>query len=242
MRQRLLKALRSVDAKFIVQGGTVLVSRLSYFQRLEAGAADIADPYEGMSRRVLAGPFAFRPGEQRELMRSMDVWMDDASSVRGSDWNKICSIAPDDYVFSLAFAAPIEHLQEHRRRDVSSYRYDACLPVRDARQLFTDITTNGRIIAALGPERTEINPPIPTSEYFEECEFRKVRYTEAIRVDARSGRRPVAAGPFFKEPKFGWQHEKRLLLRPWPRSRQLPNRLVIELPRRDYFDAIVTLD
>jgi hypothetical protein len=146
------KFLDSADVDKVLIDGTMVISSLEYFRRLEANWADIGDPLEGASELTVKGDFVIRENSpELALVNNANIGLGmfqkfaavseggviDFSNVR------VVHVVPKSFIYSVSIGNIDELTTE---MGVKSKRpYDACLRVPDLRGLQCKIFECGRI-------------------------------------------------------------------------------------------------
>jgi hypothetical protein len=223
------KFLDTKDIERVLVEGTIVISSLEYFRRLEeAEWADIGDPLEGASELKLKGDFVIHENSpELDLINSANVGLGmfkQFAAVSGGgtidmSGARFVHQVPILFIFSVSTGA-IGDLTE--RMCVNAKRpYDACLGIADLGMLQRTAFGHGRVR----------NLNCAVSDIFLPGLIRAVEYEPRSR-DIRQG--PVIEpSPFKKAERFGGQSEVRVLFVPKDGVGITEERLIIKFRSTD---------
>jgi hypothetical protein len=222
------KFLDTKDIDKVLIDGTMIISSLEYFRRLEETEwADIGDPLEGATELTVKGNFIISENSPELAIANtsnlgLGMFQSFAVVSGGGTINisgaRFIHQVPNLFIYSIS-AGNIDELTDrmcvHARKP-----YDACLKVLDLKQLQRAIFERGRIR----------NLNCGVNEVFQPGLIGAVDYEIRAR-DIRQG--PVIEpSPFKKAERFAAQSETRVLFVP-KEGAQIPDRLIIELSEPD---------
>jgi hypothetical protein len=219
------KFLDAADVDKVLIDGTMVISSLEYFRRLEVNWADIGDPLEGASELTVKGNFVIRENSpELALVDNANIGLgmfQKFAAVSGGGVVDISNVrfvhvVPKLFIYSVSVGNIDELTTE---MCVKSKRpYDACLRVPDLGELQRKIFERGRI--------RDLNCGV--NEVFLPGLIQAVEYEPRSR-DIRKG--PVIEpSPFKKDEKFKGQAEVRVLFVPKEQVQVSEERLIIEIP------------
>ncbi len=221
------KFLDTADVDKVLIDGTIIISNLEYFRRLESNWADIGDPLEGASELTVNGSFVIRENSpELALVNNANIGMgmfqkfahvSEGGIIDFSNVRIFHQLPPKWFIYSVS-VGDIDELTT--AMCVKSERpYDACLRVSDLGELQRKIFERGRI--------RELNCGV--GEVFLPDLIQAVEYEPRSR-DIRQG--PVIEpSPFKKDEKFKGQAEVRVLFVPKEQVQIPKERLIIEIPQ-----------
>lgn len=220
------KFLDSKDIDKVLVNGTIAISSLEYFRRLEETEwADIGDPLEGASELTVTGDFVIRENSpELGLANSANIGLGifkQFAAVSGGgiiDMSGVRFIhqVPNLFIFSVS-AGYVDDLTT--RMCVNAKRpYDACLRVTDLEMLRQMAISQGRI--------RDLDCAV--SDIFLPGLIQAVEY-EARSRDIREGA-VLQPSPFKKAARFSGQSEVRVLFVPKEGAQITAERFIVELP------------
>jgi hypothetical protein len=210
----------------VLANGTIVISSLEYFRRLEeAEWADIGDPLEGASELTLKGDFVIHENSSElapinSANIGLGMFKQFAAGSGGGriDMSGVRFVhqVPNLFIYSVS-AGDIGDLTA--RMCVNAKRpYDACLGIADLAMLQRTAFGHGRVH----------NLDCAVSDIFLPGLIKAVEYEPRSR-DIRQGQ-VIEPSPFKKAERFGGQSEVRVLFVPKDGAGITEQRLIIELP------------
>jgi hypothetical protein len=231
------KFLDTVDVDKVLIDGTIIISSLEYFRRLEEKEwAEIGDPLDDASELTTSGEFIVTEGS-RELeminnaVEGLGLFKGKFANVSGGGMIDMSGVrfvttVPPLFIYSVA-GGNIEDLTKIMCVDAKR-PYNACLRVADLQQLQRHIFACGRVR----------NLNCAVTDIFLPGLIEPVAYEPRSR-DVREGLPTLEPSPFKKAERFRRQSEVRMLFVPKEGVPIAQERLIIEIPETStYFTEV----